>query len=192
VSPVSIDGSITPEEWGGADPATAMVLEQGFSAEVVQPRSRAWLSWDGEALLVAIDNEVDVSAPISTGNVWGLDDAVEVAVRNPAAGAAAPILVLRGFPNGHFESSKEAGAPAEAVARALQGVEYKAQSPAAGRWTAEWRIPLASLGVDPATQTRLQFNLSVRKAASDLWVEWQSTGGSTWNVSKAGIIELAP
>jgi hypothetical protein len=51
-------------------------------------------------------------------------------------------------------------------------------------------MPFAALGVDPAKHSRLQFNLSVRKTADDLWVEWQSTLGCTWEVERAGVIEL--
>jgi len=58
------------------------------------------------------------------------------------------------------------------------------------RWTAEWRIPWASLSLDPAKSPRLHFNLSVRKTADDQWIEWQGTGGCTWQVDNGGIIEL--
>ena len=57
-------------------------------------------------------------------------------------------------------------------------------------WTAEWRVPLASLGIDPATDTRLAFNLTVRKTADSLWQMWRGTGGPTWDVFEAGFIEL--
>ena len=48
-----------------------------------------------------------------------------------------------------------------------------------------------TLGVDPAKDRQLQFNISVRKAAEPVWVEWQGTRGATWDVAGAGIIELA-
>ncbi len=192
--PVTVDGEIKPEEWNGAKESTALVLEQGFAGEKVKPRSLAWLAYDDTALYVAIANEVDANKPISTTNTWGQDDAVEVAIRNPGAGETAPILVLRGYPNGHLESSDEAGASPEATRRAAEGVQYKAQIPTAvaGRWTAEFAIPFASLGIDPAKHKRFQFNLSARKAADELWLEWESTRGCTWQVDQAGFIELVP
>jgi hypothetical protein len=59
------------------------------------------------------------------------------------------------------------------------------------RWTAEWRIPWASLGIDPAKQTKLGFSLSVRKTAgSDSFVMWQGTHHATWNTDNSGFIEL--
>jgi hypothetical protein len=187
---IAVDGQLTPAEWPLAESAKGIALEQGFQGEKVSPPSTGWLAWDDEALYVAVDSAVNPKFPIRPGNQWGQDDAVELAVRNPGAGKEAPILVLRGFPSGHFASSDEAGAPETAVKRAAEGVQYKAQVVDAKRWTAEWRVPFAALGVDPAKHSRLQFNLSVRKTADDLWVEWQSTLGCTWEVERAGVIEL--
>ena len=190
-APVTVDGTIAGDEWAGADPSQAMVIAQGIRAEPVKPPSRAWLLHDGAALLVAIQNEVDPSKPLRRGDTWGQDDAVEVAIRSLAT-KDAPLLVLRGYPSGHFESSDEAGAPTAAVKRALAGVEYKAKSVDDRHWTVEWRLPFASLGVDPAKQKRLQFNLSVRKTAPEpFWLMWQGTGACTWEVANAGVIELA-
>ena len=185
-----VDGILKPEEWNGADPAKAMILEQGIQGEKVSPRSLAWLAWDDTCLYVAVDNSVNPKFPIRPGNQWGQDDAVEFAVRNPAAGKDAPIIVLRGFPSGHYESSDEAGAPAQVVKRTAEGVKYAAKIVNANRWTAEWRIPFASLGIDLTKPTKFAFNLSVRKTADDLWVEWQGTGARTWEVGNAGVIDL--
>jgi len=190
-APIVIDGTARRQEWLGANPAKTMIIEEGIGMQRVSPRSFAWLVHDEDALYVAIDNAVSAALPLSSTNVWGPDDAVEVALRNPEAGEKAPILILRGYPNGYWESSDEAGAPAAAVKQAAQGVYYKPAVPAPGQWLAEWRIPWSSLGVDPAQDRRLQFNISVRKAADELWVEWQGTGGATWDVVGAGIIELA-
>ena len=189
---ITIDGDLTPAEWGGADPRKAMLLEQGVNGEKQTPRSLAWLSWDDQALYVAFDNAVNPKFPLRPGNQWGQDDAVEMAIRNPAGGAKAPILVLRAFPSGHFESSDEAGASADEVKQATQGVKYAARTVDAKRWTAEWRIPLASLGLVPTQPTRYQFNLSVRKTADDQWVEWVGTGACTWEVGSAGFLQLVP
>jgi hypothetical protein len=190
-APITVDGRITPAEWPLTEAARTLVIEQGFEGGKVSPASQAWILWDDEALYVAIDNPINPKFPIHPGNRWGRDDAVELAWRKPASGgAASPILILRGYPSGHFESSPEAGAPADAVARAAAGVEYKAVQVDATRWTAEWRVPWAAMGVDPAEQPRLQFNLSVRKSADEQWLEWQSTGGCTWEVERAGVLEL--
>ncbi|MGD9518485.1 MAG: right-handed parallel beta-helix repeat-containing protein [Armatimonadota bacterium] len=189
--PVVIDGVIKPEEGWEADAARALVLEEGVKGEKVGPPSLAWVVYDDEALYVGMDNTVDASKALRMGNTWGQDDAVEIALQNVAAGKDAPILVLRGYPSGHFESSDEAGAPKSAVERAAQGVEYKASVVDSGRWIAEWRIPFASLGIDPTKQRRFAFNLSVHKTAPEpFWLLWQGTGAWTWYVQNAGFLEL--
>jgi hypothetical protein len=190
-APIQIDGVIEPQEWAGADPAKAMVVEQDLQGEKVKPASLAWFAYDDQGLVVAIDNAVNPATALKPGNEWGRDDAVELAFRNPAAGKDAPILVLRGYPSGHFESSPEAGASAAAVKQAAEGVLYAAKVVAAGRWTAEWRIPFAALGIDPAKPPKLAFNLSVRKTAGPDWVLWQGTRAATWAVGNAGMLELA-
>jgi hypothetical protein len=60
----------------------------------------------------------------------------------------------------------------------------------ARRWTAEWRLPFASLGLDPAKPGRVPFNLSVRKTADDQWCEWVGTGAQTWAVDSGGLIQF--
>jgi len=188
---VKVDGVIEPGEWEGARPERAMVIAQGIQGEKVGPGGLAWVAYDDTALLVAIDNQVDATKPVSGGDVWGQDDAVEIALQNPAAGPKTPLLVLRGYTSGHFESSDEAGAPAAAVKKAAQGVEYAARVVDAGRWTAEWRLPFASLGLDPAKHRKLAFNISVRKTAPEpFWLMWQGTGAWTWFVENAGVLEL--
>jgi hypothetical protein len=190
-APIVIDGVLEREEWFSANPEKTMIIQEGISMERASPRSFAWLAYDGEALYVAVDNAVSPSMPLSTTNTWGPDDAVEIAVRNPGAGVKAPILVLRGYPNGFWESSYESGASEKAVKQASRGVQFKTGVPAPGQWVAEWRIPWTSLGVDPRKDRRLQFNLSARKAAEPVWVEWQGTRSATWDVAGVGIIELA-
>lgn len=206
-APPVIDGEIGAAEWGGPEAAT--LIAQGVQGEPAAPTSLAWLRHDGTSLYVAIENRVDPAKPLGLGNDWGSNDAVELALRAPAGrargarasgrssqdqgdrDATSPILVLRGFASGHFESSEEAGAPAAAVARAAQGVRYRAKVVGPDRWVCEWRIPFASLGVNPNRQSRLAFNLSVRKTANDLWLMWQGTGSYTWEVAHAGFLELA-
>jgi hypothetical protein len=89
-------------------------------------------------------------------------------------------------------SSDEAGAPPAAVKQAAAGVQYAAQVLGKDRWTAEWRIPLASLGLDVAKTPKFPFSLTVRKSAGPDWVLWVGTNHATWNVNNAGFLELKP
>ena len=188
---VRVDGDLQATEWVGLEPAKGLVLEQGFAGEKITPRSLVWVCWDDEALYVAFDNAVNPKFPIRLGNQWGQDDAVEVALRVDGD-PAAPIAVWRGFPSGQWVSSEEAGASPETVRRAAEGVQYAAKVVDGKRWTCEFRLPWSSAGIIPSQQRRLQANFSVRKTADEQWVEWHSTLGCTWEVEKAGRLELVP
>lgn len=89
-------------------------------------------------------------------------------------------------------SSGEAGAPVAVVQQAAQGVEYAAKITDDTHWTAEWRIPLASLELDMATTPVFPFNLAIRKTAGPEWVLWVGTNHATWNVANAGFLALIP
>jgi hypothetical protein len=190
---VTIDGALAPKEWAGLNPKHALLLTQTENGNKVRYPSRAWLSHDGKALLVAVDSATSPDAPVRMGNQWGANDAVELAFRNVAAGPAAPILILRGYPSGHFASSNEGRAPAAAVQRAAAGVTYAAKVVDKTRWTAEWRVPLASLGLDPQKALRVAFNLTVRKTSPAEWVMWRGGRVATWHVERAGgWLEFVP
>ena len=184
--PIAMDGAIGKAEW----PGPKLTLAQDVSGRKATPESAAWLAWDDEHLWVAFDNAVDSKRPLPKSNVWGQDDAVEVALRNPAAGKDAPIFVLRGFPNGHAESSTEAGAPAPVAAKAGGDMQFAAKVIGKDRWTTELRIAWAALGIDPRKHRKLQCSLTVRKPAGDLWLMWEGTRGYSWDVHRAGILEL--
>jgi hypothetical protein len=122
----------------------------------------------------------------------GDDDAVEIALADVRDESVGPIMVLRGYADGAWESSGEAGAPADVVKRAGTGVAYAAEPAGKGMWCAEWRIPFTALGIEPKKRNpRLIFNLSVRKPAGDEWVMWNRNGGATWEVHRSGFLWLA-
>ena len=187
--PITVDGQLTGTEWPIDVAGRTMTLAQGINGDKVIRPSQAWLAYDDQALYVALDNALKPGTMPSKSNVWGSDDAVEIAIQNSAV-KGAPILVLRGYPNGAWDSSDEPGTPTAAVKQAAQGVQYAATAPGTGQWLAEWRIPWASLGIDPAKQTKFAFALTARKIADEEWVEWHGTAGSTWDVSGGGVLEL--
>ena len=187
---VTVDGDLQPTEWNGLVPAQAMSVEQDLEGKQVAPASRAWLYHDDAALYVAVDNNVSPESALRTGDTWGGNDAVELAFRNPTLGPAAPIVILRGYPESQIASSDEAGASIEVVARATEGVRYAAKVVNEARWAAEWRIPFASLGIDPANTRRFAFSLAVRKTGGPDWVLWVGTNHATWNVNNAGDLKL--
>jgi hypothetical protein len=194
-APITIDANITGAEWGGL--ARAVPIEQGLDGRKVSPTSTAWIAHDGANLLIAVDNAVNPDRPLQTLDQWGGNDAVEIAVQSAAsaspAATAAPILVLRGYPNGVFHSDDEAGAPPAAVKKAAEGVVYKARVVSLSRWVTEWRIPFASLGLDPTKPLKFAFNLTAHKTGGPDWVQWQGTRDKcSWQADVAGYLEIVP
>jgi hypothetical protein len=185
---ITIDGKLTPDEWFGLDAARGLVIQEGVDGEKCKFKSLAWLAYDDQALYVAFDNAVDKTVPMALENSWGSNDATEISLSKP--GAKAPILVLRGFAGGAFQSSDEAGAPADLARKAGEGVVYKATVIDKGRWVAEFRIPFASLGIKPGADVSYPFNLAVRKMGDEAWVMWRGTGGCTWLVPEAGLVKF--
>ena len=183
-----LDGALSAGEWAGTAP---LVAEQEVGGEVTSPPSRVFVRLSGGDLYVAFENPVEVAVPLRTGSAWGQDDAVEVALSD-AGSPGAPTYVLRGFAGGKFVSSPEAGASEEAARRAGSAVRYAAEVVSPSLWTAEMKIPLASLGLDPAKAVRLAANFTVRKSAGPTWVLWRGTGGSSWVVEKAGTLTFSP
>ena len=199
---VTIDGVISPGEWAGADPQKAMVIEQDHKGGLTPaPKSHGWLAYDQKYLYVAIRNRVAPGKPLRKGNIWGQDDAVEVALGLPRQGDATledSIIVLRGYPSGHHQSSTEAGASAKLAKQVGDAAAYAARietpkTPAAPyAWTAEWRIPFAALGIKPRPGLELPFNLSVRRTAEDCWVTWAKMPGMhTWCIGPENVIRIA-
>ena len=192
---IAIDGVATAAEWTPANgPAHELAcLDSAVNGRKVDYPSRAWLEADDAHLYVAFVNDVDPAKGVTRGQQWGMDDAVEVALAQVTGTEVGDIMVLRGYTNGHFESSGEAGAPQPVVARVAQGVEYAAGTDGPGQWTAEWKIPFAALGVEPAKRNpRLLFNLSVRQMAGKRWVTWTKERSHTWDVRRGGVLWLAP
>jgi len=183
------DGTLAAEEWAGADPKLAAVIAENLQGQKQEPVSHGWVLYDDTTLWVAFDNGVRAEPALKTDAVWGQNDAVEVAIRDLGA-TRQPIAVLRGYPNGRFTVEALDGDPRLKPAKLGQGVRYGAEVVSGTRWTAEWQIPWAALGLDPAKQKRLALNLTVRKTADTLWQMWRSTRAHSYDVDLAGILEL--
>ena len=196
---IEIDGKLGDSGWGG-DEAAVMVNEnlagdisyglEGGSEKADSQPSRAWVVHDGTHLLIAVHNPVSTTKPLRLGNSWGGDDAVEIAISKNTPGFRSPILVLRGYPSGHFASDPVTATTAQAARRAAVGVLHKTRTNEPGLWTSEWSIPFESLDVDPAKDKKLAFNITVRKSADNQWRLWRGTGTATYEVFEAGFIEL--
>jgi hypothetical protein len=196
---IVVDGVVHPMEWTPGDAtghapeihATAEIERTAQGGEAKRP-SQAMLQTDDTTLYAYFRNPVDPAVGVSGGHRWGKDDAVEIAIAELDGDDLGPIIVLRGYADGQWESSGEAGAPPAVVEQSSKGVRYAVQAKDKAIWSCEWAIPFAALGIDPAKKNpRLAFNLSVRKPAGDEWLVWSKKGGSTWNVRESGLLWLA-
>jgi hypothetical protein len=150
-----------------------------------------WRAHDAERLYLAIDNDINPDTKLK-GNQWGSDDAVEVALQAVSqAGQGKPIYVLRGYPNGHLQFGRTPNGDEDPLTTESSGIVYAAKEPQPGRWTAEFSIPWQMLEVEPTPGARLAFSLSVRKTLDDLWLMWEGTRGHSYDVSRAGFLELS-
>ena len=189
---ITIDGEVSTEEWDPAGSRLRADLAWAADGTPAALPSTAWLAVDDSHLYAAFVNEVDQEAGVTGGQRWGQSDAVEIALASVRGTEIGDIIVLRGYSNGHAESSTEAGAPASVAERAMRSVEYAA-AVSEDTWSAEWRIPLASLGIDPRDdRQRVLFNLSARKVAGDVWAMWKQSGGHTWEVRRSGLLWPVP
>ncbi|NMA46758.1 MAG: hypothetical protein GX945_09370, partial [Lentisphaerae bacterium] len=162
----------------------------------VPRQSRAWLRYDDQALYVLVRSSIDPTTGLS-GNSWGSDDAVEVALRPlPPPGAAQPppaqkplISVVRAYGNGFLWFGMTPDAADEPLNQEPAPCAFAASRPAPGEWVAELAIPFSKVDLAPGRPGRCAFNITVRKAKDDLWVMWESTYGNSFNADAAGILE---
>ncbi|PIX46741.1 MAG: hypothetical protein COZ57_10425 [Armatimonadetes bacterium CG_4_8_14_3_um_filter_66_20] len=184
-SPPAIDGRL--DEWE-ATAQTMTLGEDWDGSQSTATPSTAWIGYDDAALYVAAKTPVKDGTKLDfASHVWGATDAMEIAVQDGFAAKPGPILNVYGWPDGHFLSTDQAGAPAAAVDRLRKAVTYRAAA-AKDSWACEWRIPFSATGFTPKTASRLLLNLGVRKVADVAWVIWRGTGGQTYLVGNAGVL----
>ena len=108
-----------------------------------------------------------------------------------------PIFYLTGDCTGEFASHAIAGLPQSRADGLLGAVRYAATS-RAGSWCAEWKIPIAALGLDPENAEGCCFNVGVHKpgtgskttSPNDKWAVWVGAEGANWKVWNAGRLKL--
>jgi hypothetical protein len=184
-------------EWGGLPAEGAMVLAYHYdgAAVLANRQSRAWLRYDDRALYVLVRSDIDPTTGLS-GNTWGSDDAVELAVRPlPAAGVAqaaaqqSVISVVRAYGNGFLWFGVTPDGADDPLSQEPSPCAFAASRPAPGEWVAELAIPFSKIDLTAGQPGRCAFNITVRKAKDDLWVMWESTRGHSFNADAAGILE---
>jgi len=217
-APITVDGRLDPAEWGGLDKKQAIVLKRTPSNTTTKARpSTAWLRHDGDSLYVGLLHELnpDEKARPKTGKnaSWWKDlDMTEIIFEGPFGKNApdwwpkdkkhGPIFYLLGDCAGLLDTYTTADLP-QARAEGLRSAVTYATRSEPGRWTAEWRIPLAALCLDPKTAKSCCFNIGVLKpgtqppagakekpASGDKWAVWCGTESANWKVWNAGLLRL--
>ncbi len=196
---IVIDGKTSAMEWTPGD-ATGQAPDVHQTVELQWLPSmkkatrpcQAMVQTDDANLYVRFHNEVNPAKGVTRGHKWGRDDAVEIAIAE-VRGKIGPVMVLRGYADGAWETTGEAGAPKSVQERIRTGgVQYAAAVVSKGLWTAEWKVPFRALGLAPQTRNpRLLFNLSVRNVGDNEWVMLKHTGGSTCEVSRGYLLWLS-
>ena len=215
---ITIDGRLDPAEWDGLDKAQAAVLNRTPSNKPTLARpSYLWLRRDETCLYIGLLNELNpgqTPKPKATkGASWwqGLD-MVEVIFEGPFGKNArdwwpkdkkhGPLFYLLGDCAGLLDVYTIADLPQSRAEGLRSAVQY-ATAAEPGRWTAEWRIPLAAICLDPKTAKGCCFNVGVLKTgtrpdpktkakptAGEKWAVWCGTMGANWKVWNAGMLHL--
>ncbi|MCK5804843.1 MAG: hypothetical protein KAI66_18540, partial [Lentisphaeria bacterium] len=187
---ITIDGQA--DEWP-CDPKTAIRCAESAGGAPSKFVTTAWAAFDGEALYLLAINPIDPAKALVADGSWGGIDAVEFALKNPVQNKSMcytnPIYNPRGFPDGRKDSVSDAGATNE-QAEALNTAMTFAATRTKDQWIGEWRIPLASIGIDARKVTQIPFNLNIRRMSDNSWMVWTRTGGPIWAVDDAGLILL--
>ncbi|MBT7298763.1 MAG: hypothetical protein HN849_04590, partial [Victivallales bacterium] len=153
-----------------------------------KPTSQARVMCFDGVLRIVVENDVPAGSNLKN-NAWG-GDAIEIALLRAKPKQGEPIAVLRGYPTGKFEVGTAKDAAAAPVWRQDSNVAYAAKVVAPTFWRCVWAIPLADLGYDPAEDKLFSFNISVRKAKTNLWQMLWGTNGHSYDAPKAAMLQL--
>jgi hypothetical protein len=150
------------------------------------------VTYDSKALYIALDNPISKGKALNDGDEWGKSDALEVALRADSPETDAPILILHGYLNGRIGAATSGGMSPESVAKANKAVVFAARRLAADHWSAEVVIPWSIVPGAEGKPAPLQFNLTCRKVADELWLMWHPTGRRSYGVGREGTLVPTP
>lgn len=166
--PPTIDGDLSDEIWRRADTLTDFIL-WGSSTDS-EHVTRVKVAHDGANLYVALECEQDTSDLVTRaaprdGSAWK-DDSVEVFI-NPRRGEYAYAQFIITAAGAFFDQWRREEEQSYASALAYDfDAEWAAQVHE-GRWTAELRLPLDELRINPERQRLLPINFVRNVQGSD-------------------------
>jgi len=188
---IVVDGVIGADEWPPATSTSLPEIKWNMDGEELDLISRLCLAADRESIFIAVANDITADRQATAdGHVWGENDGVEIAF---AVSTSALIpsrvesVVFRGYADGHSESVTDGGLNETDAARAFENVRYAADHRGKGLWTAEWRIPFSSAGVDPEGRNfPILMHISVHRPVEKTTACWrQRWSQASWDVKGA-------
>lgn len=190
--PIALDGRLDPEEWQGLSPESCLNLTTTHDLAPAKQPSQVWMMRDRLWLYVGVRSPIDPSEPLRKASVWGENDGVELSFQQ-AGQSKATTYILRGYPSMRFQSLMLGGAKPKEIERLSQNVSIRAKSYSRDNvWTMEWRISLRAIGVNPASDHQVAFNVTVCKPGSQEMVCWRPSTAETWRLDGKGLLQLAP
>jgi len=193
-APPVIDGDVKASEW----PGKLQTLDREPSRFTVGGApTMAKLAYDDACLYVAANVTMFGPAKVSTNSVWGRDDGVELCIAGKTPEGKSTTFILRGYPCGALQSAVDAGAPGDAADRLAKAVRFAAGSIGGpggslfGKgWRGEWSIPFTALGLNPAKDRKVSFNMAAFHSEFSEWHCWEGTLAENWRLDEAGTIQF--
>jgi hypothetical protein len=147
----------------------------------------ARIAHDNENLLVQVMVPIEKPMKSVEDPKWDIDDGMEVCFASSEK--TSEIFILHGFPNGKIEGTTDGGAPRQTVDELVKATTFKVFK-SDGNWTGQWTIPLKSAGISGKPGAILDFNIGIRRNEHSQWIQWEGTGGSTYDLKNAAKIIL--
>ena len=186
-TPITLDGAVT--EWPWKDAARVITLNKSPGGDLLGgPLPGALAALDGGALTIALRIPLAKGAAPRLGGPYQ-GDGLEMALQSTDPMNRGPIYVFWGGADGQFDTVSVGGTTPAQLERSRKAITYKARV-GKDEWSCEWRIPLASVGVDPKTVKRLLFNVGHLNKDTGNWCAWFATGGALYEVGGAGDLLL--
>ena len=189
-----IDGEIKTGEWPGR---LETLDREPRRYSVGGSPTLAKFAYDDQYLYVSANVTMFGPAHVTTNSAWGKDDGVEISVAGRTPDGHPATFVIRGFAGGALQSATDAGAPAEAAARLAKETRFVAKSVGGpggalfGKgWRGEWAIPLAALGLKPASGLKVGFNMAAFYSEFGEWHCWEGTQAESWRLDQAGTLQF--
>ncbi len=200
--PVTIDGEIKKEEWPDMeDKSKTLVIDRYYKEEDKKgPASYAWLQYDKDYLYLAVSHESDPWISEMSEDRKKHMPVVEIDIESSMGPHSqgwwmedmptGPIYILWGHFDGKMEVINNFIMPFNTVKDLEQSIEYRSHIIDEGNqvWTAEMKIPLGKIGINPSDVGQMAFNMGVSRRGG--WFAWVPTGTSIWRLENAGFIRF--